>query len=110
MSNVDDIILQCVEVALADVPNKNDFFLILQRKYRLDLSHLSETFITFHLALKEVFGTGHYQIERDIIRILHERSKQGYYRFSDEVVAFSIILKVILADSNTNLDRIKKGL
>lgn len=69
-----------------------------------------ECFDTFHLALKEVYGLNHYQIERALLRTLHERTKQGYYKQTDEVDAYYAVTQVIIAESQAKINEVKEWL
>ncbi len=112
MNSIDELLSDSVHKVLSKKKDSDQkaFYDILNNKYHFTFENISETFYTFHLALKENYGLQHYTIEREIISTMHEDTKEGKYQVSDEIAAFSIITKIVIDDNKRTLEVMKKSL
>jgi signal transduction histidine kinase len=108
LSGAAKIISECIDTSLSDFADK-DLFYHYERQSGGSLNQNgSFNFDTFHLLLKNFYGTKHYEIERKMIQVLHERASKGVYSRRDEIEAFSQMVDVFLKETSENLDRHKK--
>ena len=107
---VDRIIFECVDATFSRYRfiRKEGFYQLLESSYGINPEHLSSNYDAFHQALKKQLGSNCFKVERKILRILKERTKEGIYNHTDEIEAFNIITNAIIKDTNRELQEIKK--
>jgi hypothetical protein len=105
LDNVSLIILEVADSALSkiEVSDKARFYQYLNIAYNLKPEEIADNFETFHKAIQQFYGSKHYTIEQIMVRTLHERSKQGLYAESFEIVAFNKMVNVFAADIQTKM-------
>jgi signal transduction histidine kinase len=105
---VNRIVFECLDAALSsfNFGEKNVFYDYLKRQYGLDDNSFAANFQTIHEALRAEYGLKHYRIEREMVRILHERAKKGIYERSVEISAFSCMVTVFMNESKEDLEKI----
>ncbi len=110
MSNVDRIVSECVDTTLSsfEFVEKGAFYVILEQHYGIKPQTIAKNYEVFHKALKNTFGRHHASIERQIVKTLHERTKRGIYKQSDEIKAFNRIVTVFMKDSETRIKEMEK--
>jgi signal transduction histidine kinase len=99
------IIFECVDAALSKFEwiDKETFYLFLKQKYQVNTEKFADDFEAIHKALKDSFGINHFKIEREIIKILNDRAKDGTYKRYDEVQAFGRIVNVFMTETEENI-------
>jgi hypothetical protein len=83
--------IQVIEKTLAELPEKDRFYAELQRM-GLTLEDMPQNLYSFHEALKSTFGKHHFSVESQIIKFLHECTKQGIYKEKD---ASKVVVQLI---------------
>jgi len=83
--------IQVIEKILAGLPEKGHFYAELQRM-GLTLEDIPQNLYSFHEALKSTFGSHHFSVENQIIKFLHECTKQGIYKEKD---ASKVVIQLI---------------
>jgi hypothetical protein len=73
-----------------DFVRKEQFYRSLEEKYRIKPEDIPTHYGTFHEALVEAYGLGHYKVERQFVRTLHERTKSGFYRQTEEIARVQV--------------------
>ncbi|HMK95891.1 MAG TPA: histidine kinase dimerization/phospho-acceptor domain-containing protein, partial [Candidatus Limnocylindrales bacterium] len=109
METVDRIIFECIDAAFScyRIVHKEAFYQLLESSCGVSVEHLSSNYDTFHEALKNQLGTKHFKVERMILRILKERTKEGIYCHTDEIEAFNVITNSLIKDTNRELQEIR---
>jgi signal transduction histidine kinase len=112
VSHVNEIVFECVDSALSnlDFVDKRVFYEYLKSHYDLDFQKFAENFEVVHAALEGVYGIDHFKIERILIRKLNEHGQKGSYPRFDEVQAFGIVVNVLMAETEKNLEKNKSTL
>lgn len=110
MDKEDKILFECVDMVLSEFQfiDKATFYVVLQSKYQVDLNSITKDFALFHQALKETYGIKHHKIDRAIVKTLHTRTQQGYYKITDEIPIIALINQVFINESEENIELIKK--
>lgn len=103
---INRIVLETVDAALAecDFADKETFYQFLEVAYSLKPEDFADNFEQVHEALQRLYGANHYRIEQMMIRILHERSRQGIYPRDFEIVVFGRMVNVFSAEMQANMD------
>lgn len=106
LGDTNRIISECLDEALSSVGfvDKSIFNQLL-RQHDISEDSLGEKFESVHEALKNFYGNNHIQIDRLIVKILHQRAKIGEYSQSDEVSAFGRIIEVFLKETEETLEK-----
>ena len=90
-----------------DYVDKEVFYQTLEAQYRLKPVEIPENYETFHLALRNIYGLRHHAIEREIVKVLHERSERGTYEEVDEIPAFIIIVESYFKEISETIEKSK---
>ncbi len=94
------MIVEVVDLSLSSVSKKRDsFYRTLKKEYNLKRGDIPEHYSIFHEALRNFFDFDHYVIEREMVRILHERTMMGLYDRQQEITVFGMILESYLYES-----------
>lgn len=109
MQNVNKIIFECADAALSqfEFVDKAAFYRLLESA-GVKPEEIGLSYEVFHGALRKSVGVKHFRIERVILQILKERTKNGVYTHSDEIEAFNIITESMMKETDDNLKRVKE--
>lgn len=104
--------MECIDIALdrLDFVDKASFYVVLSTKYNFSFDNISNNLKTFHQALIETYGIKHYAIDRAIIKTLHERTINGYYKLTDEVEVFVQFVKTFVEESDAIVRQVREYL
>jgi len=110
LETADKIIFECVDTALSQNKflNKEDFYRLLESSYGIEPDSIGSNYEVFHKALNDLLGINHYQVERAILRIMTQRTKDGVYTQSDEITAFSTTTTVYMKETEANILRVRE--
>ncbi len=105
MQSIDKILFECLDAILNNFRfiDKIGFYCILESQYKVDRHKLSQDFDKFHLALVELYGLKHYQIEKALLKAIDEYRKQGYCKMTDEVTAYTLVNNVVRAEAEVHV-------
>ncbi len=111
MNKVQRAIIHSIDVALSNtIVDKSHFYEILETKYGKTRRHIGDDYGVFHRALVETYGIGHFRIEREIVRVLHDLTRIGLCRLTDEIPAFITIVESNIDESNRGVEEGKRQL
>jgi len=104
----DRLILQCVDFALSslDFADNKSFYQLLE-KSGIRNKEISSNFEAFHQIIKQLFGANHYQIERLMIKFLHEQAPASF-KHSTQIEAFFLMTNVFSEDIKESIERNKE--
>jgi signal transduction histidine kinase len=100
MNNADEAILESVDEALSSSSDidKDKFYQTLENEYNVKREEIADNFEVFHKALKEIFPTKRYAVERKMMLIFHNHAKNGTYKNHDEIIALTRLLELFMKD------------
>ena len=106
---VNRIIFECVDEALVTsaLVEKETFYAFLKERHSLQGESIGENFAAFHEVMKSILGAKHYKIEQLVIKILHERTKQGTYSRADELLAFDRLVNIFIKDAEESIRAVR---
>ena len=101
MSNIEKVISECFEEALLKIPfvDKEIFYSIFEKEYNINANEIANNYEVVHQVLRDIFGARHFVVERAMVRILHDKSKQGIYAEDEEIPAFMKIVESYFEES-----------
>ena len=107
---MEKIIFECADSALSrcEFLNKQKFYQNLETSYGVKPQNIGSNYEVFHTALKNRLGVNHYIVERVMLRIMKERTKNKVYAQNDEITAFMTISAVYLKESAVEIEKAKK--
>jgi hypothetical protein len=105
----DSIMIQVTEKTLEGLPEKDRFYAELQ-KSGLTLEDIPQNLYSFHEALKNTFGKHHFSVESQIIKFLHECTKQGIYKEKDASKAVIQLIDVFTKEHKKEIAATKEAL
>ncbi len=111
METSQKIISECVDAALSksELIEKTAFYKLLKESYGIDApKKIGSSFGSFHEILKQQTGPKHYEIERQILRILKDRTRDGIYGKIEEIAAFNTITNALIKDTKESVNLSKK--
>ncbi len=95
MNKIQQAIFNSVERALSQFNwvNKEEFYRLLQQKCKVKPDNIHEQYDKVHQLLADMYGVRHFEIEREIVRTLHQSSETGEYKEVNEIPAFAVIVE-----------------
>ncbi|MDQ1280383.1 MAG: Histidine kinase protein, partial [Thermoproteota archaeon] len=99
--DVQRAIFESVNLALSffNYVDKKEFYRILKTQYNMRPEDVAGCYPLFHKALVDVYGVNHATIEREILRLLHERTRTDEYSTRNELSTFKDIVESSLRKS-----------
>ncbi len=112
MDRVKQVIFESIDTALSrfDFVDKRLLYDKLVRDCSVNPEDISEKYDLFHTILAEMYGVKHFQIEREIVKVLHERSESGEYKEAHEIPAFGIIVESYFKETVESSQRFREKL
>ncbi len=109
MNKVQRAIIHSIDVAFSNtIVDKSQFYEILETKYGKKRQYIADDYSVFNRALAETYGAAHFKIEREILHVLHDLTRIGLCRLTDEIPAFITIVESNIDESNRCVEEARR--